>query len=986
LTSTNIPEGTNLYWTPNRFAAALAGTTTSALAEGSNLYFTSARATTSFAQLLAATNTSALAEGTNLYFTNGRVQTYLDTMDKGYFFSSTSADAWDLTKNRWSTTSSDFWLTTKSLTAASTTLLGDTNTWTGLNSFAQLTVGNATATNSFTNSLTALFGSFGTFSATNTQATSTIAGGFDVGSGGLTYDLSSGVTSIANLELGSSAFAPDSGLVTWTDMGVTAASPIGTQNAYTAAFDGNALFTLSSISDGADGISAATVGIGTTSPFARFAITGFAGQTFPLLQIASSTDAPYLTLTADGKLGLGTTTPTDLLTVAGNTTVTGTLTGGNALFANSTTTNATTTSFFSSVLSATTGTITNLFGTLATLTGLTSTNSTSTNATTTNAFNTNFVATNATSTSFFASTLAATNGRISSLVSCDTIDSDANGNLFCGVDAGAGGSSEVNWTFFNQSGVRVSTTTNQVLIGAVSTTSLAKLEVQGNQYVSGNVGIGSTSPYAKLSVTGNGLFDGAITASTFNATSSTGYLLNGVTIATGSTTLNNYYFAGATMPLSNTGNSNIAFGIQSGQNVISGSANNFIGIQAGRLTTSGDYNNFIGGQAGFNNTLGSHNVGIGKDALFKNDTGNSNIAIGWSALYGTTGFPMSSSTAIGVWSGMGNALGTNNTFLGDEANVLSGGPFVNASAIGSHAKVGASNSIVLGGTGALSVNVGIGTTSPFARLSVAGDIFATGTISGFGGLFTNATTTNFSTANLSVTGAATSTFANGIQLSAGCFRNAAGACVGGGKESTYVVAAANSTNKAYADYVTDFSSDEVEINQAIQAAYAGGRGGKVYLLEGDYKMSTGAGDKILMATSTSLIGSGLSTVIHVASSTNAVVYTIAARSTPFITIANLSINGHKANNSSGQVGIDWSNVSTSTIQNVRVLDMNSYGVSLASSHANKITGVTVENAYEGIHIALSMYNTISGNTGTRSQFYGISLVSSSNLNTVMGTH
>lgn len=44
LTTTNIPEGTNLYWTQVRFNAAFAAKTTTDLAEGSNLYFTNARA------------------------------------------------------------------------------------------------------------------------------------------------------------------------------------------------------------------------------------------------------------------------------------------------------------------------------------------------------------------------------------------------------------------------------------------------------------------------------------------------------------------------------------------------------------------------------------------------------------------------------------------------------------------------------------------------------------------------------------------------------------------------------------------------------------------------------------------------------------------------------------------------------------------------------------------------------------------------------
>ncbi len=44
--------------------------------------------------------------------------------------------------------------------------------------------------------------------------------------------------------------------------------------------------------------------------------------------------------------------------------------------------------------------------------------------------------------------------------------------------SGGGSGSDVNWTFFNGSGVRVSTTTNQALVGGTATTSLANLEIQ----------------------------------------------------------------------------------------------------------------------------------------------------------------------------------------------------------------------------------------------------------------------------------------------------------------------------------------------------------------------------------------------------------------------------------------------------------------------------------------------------------------------------
>ncbi len=76
-TTTALAEGINLYWTNDRFDTRLAATTTTALAEGGNLYFTTARGNANFATNLAATTTTALAEGTNLYWTDNRFDSRL---------------------------------------------------------------------------------------------------------------------------------------------------------------------------------------------------------------------------------------------------------------------------------------------------------------------------------------------------------------------------------------------------------------------------------------------------------------------------------------------------------------------------------------------------------------------------------------------------------------------------------------------------------------------------------------------------------------------------------------------------------------------------------------------------------------------------------------------------------------------------------------------------------------------------------------------
>jgi hypothetical protein len=77
LTTTNIAEGTNLYWTESRgnsnFATNLAASTTTNLAEGTNLYYTQARFDTAFGNK----STTNLAEGTNLYYTQARFNSAL---------------------------------------------------------------------------------------------------------------------------------------------------------------------------------------------------------------------------------------------------------------------------------------------------------------------------------------------------------------------------------------------------------------------------------------------------------------------------------------------------------------------------------------------------------------------------------------------------------------------------------------------------------------------------------------------------------------------------------------------------------------------------------------------------------------------------------------------------------------------------------------------------------------------------------------------
>ena len=119
--------------------------------------------------------------------------------------------------------------------------------------------------------------------------------------------------------------------------------------------------------------------------------------------------------------------------------------------------------------------------------------------------------------------------------------------------------------------------------------------------------------------------------------------------------------------------------------------------------SKGNQNVFVGGAGNFT-TTGTATAATGFGALAAQTSGKNNTAAGADALASvTTG---SSNTGLGVFAGP------------------TGGALSNTTAVGANAKVGQSNSLVLGQTtagspGASHVSVGIGTATPISALEVA---------------------------------------------------------------------------------------------------------------------------------------------------------------------------------------------------------------------------------------------------------------------------
>ncbi len=163
-----------------------------------------------------------------------------------------------------------------------------------------------------------------------------------------------------------------------------------------------------------------------------------------------------------------------------------------------------------------------------------------------------------------------------------------------------------------------------------------------------------------------------------------------------------------------TGTQNTAHGVSALFSNTEGIQNTANGYQALYSNITGNLNTAHGVFALQSNIKGSNNSANGFSALQLNTDGSQNTANGVSALQSNNG---DNNTALGYQSLSTNTTGSNNTALGYGADVARA-ELTNATAIGYSAVVGASNNLVLGGTGENIVNVGIGNAVPSNTLHV----------------------------------------------------------------------------------------------------------------------------------------------------------------------------------------------------------------------------------------------------------------------------
>jgi hypothetical protein len=251
---------------------------------------------------------------------------------------------------------------------------------------------------------------------------------------------------------------------------------------------------------------------------------------------------------------------------------------------------------------------------------------------------------------------------------------------------------------------------------------------------------------ADFNIAGNGnatVFDASIQynigGSRLLSVPGTNNIFAGLGSGTSNTTGARNAFFGKSAGFVNTqGTDNSFFGYQAGLSNITGNLNSFFGSNAGLHTTVGDQNAFFGESAGQGNTTGNNNAFFGRGAGFNSNadgnaffgfsSGSANLAGTGNSFFGfNSGLANqggAGNTFVGRSSGGTNVSGGRNTLIGDSANVGASN-LSNASAIGALSFVATSNSLVLGSINGINgstadTNVGIGTTSPGARLHVKG--------------------------------------------------------------------------------------------------------------------------------------------------------------------------------------------------------------------------------------------------------------------------
>jgi len=203
-----------------------------------------------------------------------------------------------------------------------------------------------------------------------------------------------------------------------------------------------------------------------------------------------------------------------------------------------------------------------------------------------------------------------------------------------------------------------------------------------------------------------------------------------------------------------------------------------------------------------------------------------------------------------------------------------------------------------------------------------------------------------------------------------------------------VVAASDSLYKQYADYRCDGTDDQVQIQAAIDAAYAVG-GGEVFLMAGNYVAAI-----IEMKDSVCLRGAGAASKITLKTgeNTSLIVNSDTVGGNTEIAVKDFYVDGNYSGNPSvgSDVGtIHFDNVSSLVLNNIKMYDSGRVGIQLFNCTNFSVTANEVDTAYKdcvgvekgcinGVVLGNRLLNAGEGNAGVEAQDGAHGVVISSN--------
>ena len=309
-------------------------------------------------------------------------------------------------------------------------------------------------------------------------------------------------------------------------------------------------------------------------------------------------------------------------------------------------------------------------------------------------------------------------------------------NTFIGAEAGKGSNgthtSNSNIAIGTQALQQITSGSNNVAIGAWTGGSPASMAINSSGAKNTAVGVGTLGNNTTAS---NSTAIGFNALLANNAADNTAVGFEAMLVSDSTSATENTAIGSRSMKSNRSGDGNTAAGRESLLNNVTGGDNVAIGKLAMATNNSGSQNVAVGNEALRLNSAGSQNVAVGRESAYNNRSSYTTI-VGHQAGYTANNTAATFNTLFGYQAGYSNISGSANTFIGPYSGYYMTGNNntilgrYNGNQDGLDIRTSSNNVVLSDGAGNIRLridpngNVGIGTTSPIEALDVDGAIIS----------------------------------------------------------------------------------------------------------------------------------------------------------------------------------------------------------------------------------------------------------------------